>query len=286
MEDNFAVFILTHGRPDRVYTLQTLKRQGYTGRIYLVVDDEDTTLSDYQKRYGEMVVVFNKAAIAATFDTGDNFPDHRTIVYARNACFEIARGLGVEYFLELDDDYSNIHYRFNSRLDYINRQRRVLDLDRLFGAMLAFYRAIPALTISLSQGGDYVGGDSGGAAEGVKLKRKAMNSLFCSVHRPFTFVGRVNEDVNTYASEGLRGRLIAQTNQVALAQRQTQGNAGGMTELYLAEGTYIKSFYSVMYCPSGVSVVVMNAMKYPRLHHRVNWNTTVPKILAPEHRKA
>ena len=35
MDNNFAVFILTHGRPDNVKTLQTLKKCGYTGAIYL-----------------------------------------------------------------------------------------------------------------------------------------------------------------------------------------------------------------------------------------------------------
>ena len=32
MRDNFAVFILTHGRASNVVTLKTLKRQGYSGR--------------------------------------------------------------------------------------------------------------------------------------------------------------------------------------------------------------------------------------------------------------
>ena len=37
-EYNFAVFILTHGRPDNVKTIPTLKKCGYTGNIYFIVD--------------------------------------------------------------------------------------------------------------------------------------------------------------------------------------------------------------------------------------------------------
>ena len=33
---DFAVFILTHGRPDNVITFNTLKKANYTGKIYLL----------------------------------------------------------------------------------------------------------------------------------------------------------------------------------------------------------------------------------------------------------
>ena len=87
MRDDFCIFILTHGRADRVHTLTTLKRCGYTGKVYLVIDDEDATAPDYYARYGEQVLMFSKEAISKTFDEGDNFNDRRTITYARNACW-------------------------------------------------------------------------------------------------------------------------------------------------------------------------------------------------------
>ena len=41
MRSDFCVFVLSHGRPDRQYTMSLLRRRGYTGRVYLVIDDED-----------------------------------------------------------------------------------------------------------------------------------------------------------------------------------------------------------------------------------------------------
>ena len=87
MRDDFAAFILTHGRADRVDTYKTLRNCGYTGKVYIVIDDEDKTADEYRKRYGDMVLQFGKAEIAKTFDEGDNFNDRRAIIYARNACF-------------------------------------------------------------------------------------------------------------------------------------------------------------------------------------------------------
>lgn len=88
---NFVAFILSHGRADRVVTYDSLKKSGYTGRIVIVLDNEDPSAPEYISRFGsENVVIFDKAAIAETFDEG--VPgDRRTIVYARNACFDIAR---------------------------------------------------------------------------------------------------------------------------------------------------------------------------------------------------
>ncbi|MEW3551668.1 hypothetical protein MZV21_26770 [Escherichia coli] len=39
MRDDFCAFILTHGRPDKVLTYRTLRRAGYTGKIFIVVDE-------------------------------------------------------------------------------------------------------------------------------------------------------------------------------------------------------------------------------------------------------
>lgn len=118
------------------------------------------------------------------------------------------------------------------------------------------------------------------------MKRKAMNSFICSVDRPFKFVGRINEDVNTYTTLGSRGCLLLQVPQVALNQKQTQKNKGGMTDIYMSQGTYVKSFYTVMMMPSSVKVGVMgHSEETKRLHHVINWNNTVPKILDERFKK-
>ena len=66
--------------------------------------------------------------------------------------------------------------------------------------------------------------------------------------------------------------------QIGLDQLETQSNSGGMTELYLDAGTYVKSFYTVMYCPSCVVVSAMGTA-HRRLHHHIKWRYAVPKIL-------
>tara|TARA_R110002126_G_scaffold75309_8_gene187852 strand:+ start:3020 stop:3880 length:861 start_codon:yes stop_codon:yes gene_type:complete len=283
IQDNFCAFILTHGRPDRVYTYNLLHKTGYTGRIVIVIDNEDPKQQEYRDRFGDQVYVFDKQAVANSIDEGDNFNDRRAIIYARNACWDIARELGIEYFIQLDDDYTEFRHRKNHRGEYITGSvKEIEDFDSVITALLRYYKSIPALAIAMAQGGDYIGGVDGGSYE--KPKRKCMNSFVCSVNRPFRFFGRINEDVNTYTNLGSRGGLFLTIMSISLQQKQTQSNSGGMTDLYLDSGTYVKSFYSVMYQPSSVRVSILNTL-HPRIHHRVSWRYTVPCILGPEHKQ-
>ncbi len=284
--DNFVALILTHGRPDRVFTYGTIRRRGYTGPIILVVDNTDKTIDQYREKYGDEVVVFDKKAIAETFDTGDNFEDMRTIVYARNASFQIARSLGYRYFIQLDDDYTSFSWRFGPDLIYRTGLGSIEKLDNVWGIMLEFLKSTPTKTIAMAQGGDFIGGRWSSSGSKLCLKRKAMNSFICDTENPVEFVGRINEDVNTYTRKASTGELMFTLTQVSLGQVNTQQGSGGMTDVYLASGTYVKSFYSVMYHPSSVRVRPMactgSRAGTIRLHHWVNWNQTVPKIVSED----
>lgn len=279
-EETFAVFILSHGRPDNVITYDTLRNRGYTGPIYIVIDNEDETAERYRELYGDQVVMFDKLAVSKTFDIADNFEGRAAVVYARNVCFDLAQELGIDYFLELDDDYLSFCYKYDHELNY--REQPCYELDKLFEIVLDYYKSIPALTVALAQGGDFIGGENicGGK---LSMKRKAMNTFFCSAERPFTFVGRMNEDVNTYTSEGNRGGLFLTLFNAMIHQVPTQLGAGGMTGLYAARGTYVKTFYAVMRCPSFVQVYETGVSQH-RIHHRISWNEAVPKILREEHK--
>jgi hypothetical protein len=76
--------------------------------------------------------------------------------------------------------------------------------------------------------------------------------------------------------------------QAFVNQEVTQANKGGMTDLYVDSGTYIKSFYSVMYSPSCVQIGLMGDPRgeRARIHHKINWHKTAPKILREEWKKA
>lgn len=288
MRTDFAALILTHGRPDRVHTYFALRNAGYTGRIIIVIDNEDKTADQYRQRYGDDVVMFDKHTVAKTFDEGDNFEDRRAIIYARNASFEIAKQHGYRYFVQLDDDYTQFYYRFDQ--DGFYGHGKIPSLNWLFSALADYLAVTPFASIAISQGGDHIGGGDSSNLKAIKTKRKAMNSFVCDTQKPFKFVGRINEDVNTYTCEQRKGLAFLTIMAAQLIQKTTQSSAGGMTDLYLDSGTYVKTFYSVMYAPSCVKVSDISSPQngnegHARIHHKVRWNNAAPVILNEKYKK-
>ena len=290
MNKSFCVFIISHGRADNVITKRTLAKCGYTGPLFIVVDNEDKQIEKYRQNFGASnVVVFDKIRYAKMVDNCDNFQNRRTTTHARNACFDIAAEKGFEFFLVLDDDYTEFKYNFDKEWRF--KRSLMRSADKVFSAMVDFLESDQrVLSVCFIQGGDLIGGDSS-IRKGIFpfSKRKAMNSFFCKTSRRFWFFSRLNEDVNTYMALGNRGGIFLSIPEIALNQLQTQATAGGMSDAYLASGTYVKSFYTTMICPSFCVVQTPRSNKSKmirRIHHKISWNNAVPKILDESHKKA
>jgi hypothetical protein len=285
LPDDFCIFILTHGRPDRVHTYDSLIKAGYTGKLYIVIDDEDKTAEGYRERFGDKVLQFCKADLAAATDEGDNFQHRKAIVYARNACWDLAKQVGCRWFCQMDDDYTGFQLRHDSNL---NPCWPIIEstLTEAIKALLSFYKSCNATAIAMAQGGDFIGGKDGCLLP--KLRRKCMNSWFCDTEKPFKFFGHMNEDVSAYVTYGRRGMLFFTAMQINLNQKQTQAAAGGMSDVYLSSGTYVKSFYTVLSAPSCTQIGVMGDnrnTREKRVHHQINWHKAVPKIIDERHKK-
>jgi len=263
MDNDFAVFIMVWGRPDKMWTAKTLRK--------------------YKDRYDDDLLVFSKTEMKDLCDPGDNTGDLRSTMYAVNAIPGLAKERGIKYYFIFCDDYTRFDYRFDESLNYTSK--KIKDLDGVFSLMLSYYKSISALSLAISQTGDFIGGERAGIAKSIKIKRKAMNAFLCSTDRPFQFLGRMNEDVTTYVNLGSKGGLFISIPNVVLYQRPTQSDAGGLTSLYLDYGTYIKSFFSVMYNPSCVKVGQMGE-SHKRIHHRVSWNNAVPCIIGEKYKKS
>lgn len=277
MRNDFAVIIPTHGRHDRVFTIDSLRKSGYTGNFYLLCDDEDKQLDKYKTKYGDKVMVFSKDDYKGKFDKMDNFGNKACVVYARNAMWDIAKKIGLKYFAVADDDYTAFEYRITSEGGYYSK--RIKNINDVFNSYTDFLITSKVDTVCFAQGGDYIGGkECTNIVNGFKVFRKMMNLYFFDVDKPIEFKGTINEDLTSSVTEGRIGRIILTSLMNSIVQRETQAQAGGLTEIYLELGTYVKSFYSVIAAPSCVKVALMGRTQ-TRIHHQVTWKNAVPKII-------
>ena len=280
MLEDFAVFIISHNKPINE-TYKTLQKCNYTGPYYFILDDEDRKIKSYRKLYGEEhVKIFSKKEMAKKFNSFDNFNFDNVIIYARNACYDIAEELGIHYFIELDDDYDQFRLRFPQEENLSIMHSK--NINKVLDCCLNYYKKCKAIKIlAMCQGSDVQAVQTG------KVLRKAMNGLFCCTERRVVFNGRINEDVNSYTRYNQLGEIFMSLPNVHLNQLPTQ-TTGGMAGTYATYGTYVKSFYSVIQCPSFVKVSTFSKgfrMAKFRMHHKIFSKYGYAKILSDKYKK-
>lgn len=285
--NDLIIFILSYNRYDNIVTIDMLRSIGYTGNIVILTEESQKQL--YEERWGDKegvsVEAYSKDEMYKITDMADT--EHGgTIVLARNYCFTLAKKLGYRYFLEYEDDYGGIFYRYPKLENgfWVLKAVKLKRFDDIIDAFIKFYDSTDATTICFAQGGDYIGGVEKYNQWGNKF-RKAMNSFLCRVDRPFKFYGRMNDDVNSYITEGHRGRLYLTIKDISVNQMQTQENEGGLSDMYKKYGTYVKSFYSIIYNPS-VAKISMMGWKHPRVHHKILFLNCAPRIIPEEFKKS
>lgn len=281
IEKDFAVFILSHGRAKEIKTVNMLKRYNYTHAWYVVIDNEDDQADEYYRLFGEHVLMFDKKAEAELTDCGDLDNDRRVGVFARNKIQKLAAEMGYKYHLQLDDDFNRLDFRYpdGKRLAC----KACDNLDALFYYMGQFLDKTKVKWLSFGLSSDYLGG-----LKNDKYPRgvipKTMGSFFMRADNPAQFSMRMNDDITTCIMNNIRGELVYTILYVQVQTPPTQHMKGGMTNIYQDNGTYRKSFYSVMCAPSCVKIKPMGVTNF-RLHHWVDWNACTPKLLSDRWKK-
>lgn len=272
---DFAVFILTHGRAKAISTYRALRDGGYTGKVYIVIDNEDDQEDLYRQKFGDMVIQFDKRDYLAKTDLGDLDDDRRIGVFARNFIQDEAKRLGYKFHLQLDDDIHGFTYRFPQ--GDVLRSLKCQRLDEVFAGMVQYMKETPITSLSFGLSTYYMGGVNGLINQG--MIRKTMTTFLMRADDVQYFNMRMNDDITTSLINGMRGKLYYSYLPVQVEADKTQVQSGGMTDIYQKNGTYRKSFYSVMCCPSCVKVSAMGIADY-RIHHTIKWNNAVPKLLS------
>lgn len=160
MRSDFAIFILSHGRANEMTTLNAILDAGYSGSWYIVVDDLDEQREEYIEKYGEKVIVFDKKEWAEKTDTVTVTGELRSVVFARNACYEIAEQLGLKYFAEFDDDLISFYIRYEQEGKLMSHRLQG-HFDDMIDGLIDFQAQSGALSVGIASDGIFWGGATG-----------------------------------------------------------------------------------------------------------------------------
>lgn len=280
-ENEYAVFILSHGRAENVRTIDMLKGGNYSGEWFIVIDDEDDEAEKYFELYGDHVIQFCKKEIADQTDTCDLDTDRRVGVFARNFIIDEAKRRGYKYHLQLDDDFTRLDYRYVKKNRLVDK--KCTQFDALFAAMLEFLKTTDTVWLSFGLSNYYLGGmKNTHVLDG--LLRKTMGSFFMNTEKAPKFFCRMNDDITTNFMCTYRGALMFTFLPIQVLTPPTQHDSGGMTDIYQENGTYRKSFYSILHAPNFV-MISRQGVKDKRVHHEIKWVSCAPKILNQRYKK-
>ena len=296
--EDYFILILSHKRAEflKEKTWAMLNKKNSTAKRIVLLSDDDPTIDEYRKIFGsDNVVIFNKEESERKFhiDLIDCYhkenDNKKGTVWARNTQYDVARKLGYRYFIVMDDDYTDVNVR---KLLYKKNGKPYLPLvtyllgnddgmsifDRVCLNYFDILNSSPWLYIvSFAQTGDYPGGWHTTMVR-EEYRFKSMNVFFCDTEKEVRFYGRMNDDVSSYVLNGSRGQLSLTLHGPVVSQTTTQAAKEGMTDIYKAFGTYVKSLYTCIQNPSSCKIGVLGNT-FPRIHHNIFWKYAIPCVL-------
>lgn len=248
-------------------TLGTLKKCGYDGEYFIVIDNLDEQQDRYKELYGHRVVVFDKEEWYHKTDSFDNFHKLKACVYVRNFLMEWARGK-YDYILMLDDDITQISWRYilGTTLKY-----KYIVLDKTIEAFVEYMEQANLTGMGFKNGGIM------NAEMYGKVKRSIQQAMLVKVSDEIQFCGRFYEDFNTSARYGNIGQLFFEPAIIKCDSEKQGTNTGGVEY----EGRYIACFMSVMVAPYAVKIVE----KKDNLTIRRVTNNLCPVIIKEKYKK-
>lgn len=277
----FAVFILSHKRADRVETYDTLKNSGYTGKLYVVVDDRDPMLSKYRERFGDELLVFNKQEYIDKTETMETSKLESSAVYARNAIEQYAVDLGLDVFGMFDDDIIKLRYRWVDG-DKI-RSLSVKVLDKVFEIYSYYILYTGIACVSFPFVMFYVSGKQY-LDRRISEYRHTYQIHIRNSHIPVNWTGIINHDTITQLLTMQQGYIWWSLPYVVFDAKPMNKDSGGLKEVYDALSDFDMAFLAVMSCPFCCTVTTSKGAR-SSLQIKENKHTSYPMIISQRYKK-
>lgn len=244
----YEVFIISHERSDRVETYDTLRTAGYTGRINVVIDDEDIQLQQYQNRFGQELVIFNKQMYIDKVDTITNKKGLSTAVYARQFVEDRAYELSLDAYITMDDDVINLRHRYVEG-DVVKSQKLTQNLDKVLDAYVDFMVSCNLSAVSFSNVMLYIGGVDD-IEQRIIGNREMYQIHIRNTKFPVEWKSVINNDAITELLCARQGYHLWSLPFVIYDSPKMNTLSGGMKSVYNSLTEFERAFMATIALPS------------------------------------
>lgn len=265
MRDDFALYILSHNRASKVSTLTMLKQCNYTGKWFIVIDDEDD-VAEYTRLYGkENILVFNKDIYMDTkiYEPIDNLHKKGCAFPARNFINEHARSSGLRFFAQFDDDIQELLFRYVDETGKFKRAK-CYNIDKVLEEFIRFMECSDTISgTCFTIDSAYFGGKDGKFKDG--MGRRIYQTMILKVSNQVPWVGSYSEDF--LLSMLNIDKLYFEVYSISFVSPQMSTNRGGIDYSSLFDArVYLKVALGekLSLTPSG-SLVQKNNNLFPKI---------------------
>lgn len=280
MRKDFAIFICTHGRPDRQHTFNTLMSVGYTGEIIFVVDDEDNSVSELRRLYPKnKIMTFCKQDFIEESPTVSLIPNRKTILYAKNACEFFAKQLDLSSFVIADDDIVNFRYRYieNGSVKSFNA---ISNFDAIIETCCQFMLTSNLAAFGFGIAQYYFAGTSC-MLDDLWKWRVPYNFVFRNTSKPILWQSDYGEDLITSITYANQGEYMLCCPMIQQTIKPLGKMDDGMAEVYRTISSFKLAQYGFIYHPTA---------EIPRYYkdHWMSWikrENAFPKLVSDTYRK-
>ena len=273
--NNFAVYILSHGRAGNVKTYHTLRNAGYTGKIYVVVDDEDKQGDLYRKEFGDECVVFCKQEYMDKADTISLDGTRISALFARLFIMDIAKDK--EYYLMIDDDVEKITFRYPCGNSL--KSMAIKNADYMFEKIVNFMKGAKLNVLALQLAEGLIGGLNGIYKNGL-INQVLAQAYLLKGDTDYRFFGSVNEDtVGTLDYIG-RGGLGWRLGCITITTPARGSNSGGLSSDYNKKNWFYIDMHAVVVAPWCCKIDVDNENR-----QKIDMRYARPRILSEVYKK-
>lgn len=275
--NDIDIFIPSYHRPHNIKTATFFISQGYDPKkIHVVIDNEADDKIEYEeecKMQGFQLHVFDMAEARMRYDYVHRpSKSRRSAGQARNMFYDIAKELGIDFYIVIDDDTN--HYEFRPFGKY-NRMAKMKEIRNVFARVKEMMQKRHIGLFGLSQTGEMFEN-----ADTKPIRNKVMNTTFVNTKYIYRGERGVQDDDTsqfvTIQNEGYFTGSIR--NGIVLHQTLSATATGGLTELYNECKLFNKALVCVIQFPSAITAE-RQVMNGGRLHHRIKSRYLIPKIL-------
>lgn len=226
-----------------------------------------------------MVLVFNKKKYAENVDTHINKFGMSSALFARNACIDIAKDMGLKFYFVCDDDIRCTYFKDARTGKMVTT--KITNIDAILFRLVAFMENTSIHAVAFADNGAYIGGVNQEVRKGVKYVLTKF--MLYRTSDPVAYESIMWEDQASCYRDLKIGKINFSIMFLSAATPLNEKSAGGCSEMYRQSTDYVNSFMVLMGRPD---CVVITPGKGGKCRMRTKQSALHPMILNEKYQRA